>query len=206
MTHGKPDQAIRVQHMEDASEKLSMRNDLTVEYEREDHITTDQDIMNEIDDKTSDQESQKSHEAVLCQFSASDLLERVTQRDTVPQPVENSITDNQDNTLPTTFWFNFRHQCVLCWHHRQRLIIAMGCALAQNMTVATPVLYFAHDLLKVANIENPNIAGILIGTVKVGARLMNYSNSCFHSFSESCSLFVPLIASAGECFFSGGLH
>nr|CEL67691.1 TPA: Sugar transporter, MFS superfamily, related [Neospora caninum Liverpool] len=50
--------------------------------------------------------------------------------------------------------------------HRRSLFIAVGCAVAQNMTAANSVIYFTVDIFRLAGVCNPLIPGVGVGVVK----------------------------------------
>lgn len=89
------------------------------------------------------------------------------------QPIPSDVEETTSTISPSSdydslkFWDKIMAQSSLCWEFRHRVLIAIGCAVAQNLTVSNSVLYFAFDVLKVANIEDPTVAGLLIGGVKV---------------------------------------
>lgn len=51
--------------------------------------------------------------------------------------------------------------------HKYALLVACGCAAAQNLTGANTILYYSVDLFKMGGICNPLFAGVMIGVVKV---------------------------------------
>ncbi|EPR64465.1 sugar transporter ST2 [Toxoplasma gondii RUB] len=50
--------------------------------------------------------------------------------------------------------------------HHKSLFIAVGCAVAQNMTAANSVIYFTVDIFRLAGVCNPLIPGVGVGVVK----------------------------------------
>ncbi|PFH31077.1 sugar transporter ST2 [Besnoitia besnoiti] len=51
-------------------------------------------------------------------------------------------------------------------NHRRSLFVAVGCAVAQNMTAANSVIYFTVDVFRLAGVCNPLIPGVGVGVVK----------------------------------------
>lgn len=47
----------------------------------------------------------------------------------------------------------------------------MGCAIAQNLTAANSVVYFAIDIFKMAGVCDPYLAGAGVGAMKVRRKL-----------------------------------
>lgn len=65
--------------------------------------------------------------------------------------------------------------CCLCFlqqfeaiqRNRRSVLIALGCAVAQNMTAANSVIYFTIDIFRLAGVCDPLLPGVGIGVVKV---------------------------------------
>lgn len=54
--------------------------------------------------------------------------------------------------------------------HRRPVLVAVGCAVAQNMTAANSVVYFALDIFSLAGVCNAYLAGAGVGAMKVRRR------------------------------------
>lgn len=64
----------------------------------------------------------------------------------------------------------FSLDCVVwgaCKRHHRQLVIALGCALCQNLTASTVILYYSTEIYRLAGVDDPFLAGIGIGIAKV---------------------------------------
>lgn len=52
--------------------------------------------------------------------------------------------------------------------NKRPILIAVGCAVCQNLTAANSVVYFAIDIFKLAGVCDPYLAGAGVGGMKVG--------------------------------------
>lgn len=55
--------------------------------------------------------------------------------------------------------------------NQKPILIAVGCAVAQNLTAANSVVYFAIDIFRLAGVCDPYLAGAGVGGMKVHLKL-----------------------------------
>ncbi|XP_026192317.1 inositol transporter 4 [Cyclospora cayetanensis] len=94
--------------------------------------------------------------AVLLRDIAQELEEFVDQRDEVLK------TGVKQNSLA---YYLYKYKMLVVANARP-MFIAVGCAVAQNLTAANSVIYFAIDIFKMAGIEDPYLAGAGVGAMK----------------------------------------
>lgn len=51
--------------------------------------------------------------------------------------------------------------------NQRQLVIALGCALCQNLTGSTVILYYSTEIYRLGGVDNPFLAGVGIGIAKV---------------------------------------
>ncbi|CDJ43497.1 sugar transporter, putative [Eimeria tenella] len=79
--------------------------------------------------------------------------------------VQNELLLQRGVKLNTWRFTLCRYWRLLRTHHRP-ILTAVGCAVAQNLTAANSVIYFAIDIFTMAGISDPYLAGAGVGAMK----------------------------------------
>lgn len=69
-------------------------------------------------------------------------------------------------TAPNAWAFVWHKYTNLLLNNQKPILIAVGCAVAQNLTAANSVVYFAIDIFKLAGVCDPYLAGAGVGAMK----------------------------------------